>query len=117
MDLGRKSEEPGIPTAAPSKTKEPKMIYPQFDLRDKVVEAFDKAYDCEVDDVIEAKVKLRVSGVRKDEYGASKTFEVLSIDDVQEEGEETDDEEEKTLGYTRPKKGEAPDTSAADLED
>lgn len=119
MDLGRKADSPeGIPTASPAKSKEPKMIYPQFDLRDKVVEAFDKEYDCEVDDVIEAKVKLRVSGVRKDEYGQSKTFEVLSIDEVEVEGDEEPDDEEKSLGYKRPSKKDAPDTSAADdLED
>lgn len=119
MDLGRKSEQPeGLPTASPAKGKEPKMIYPQFDLRDKVAEAFGKEYDCDVGDELTATVKLRVSGIRNDEYGQSKTFEVTEIDDIEEQGggDEPDDEE-KTLGYKRPKKTEVPDTSAADLED
>lgn len=119
MDLGRKAEEPGLVTASPAKSKEPKMVYPQFDLRDKVAEKFGEEYDCDVGDTLTATVELRVSGIRNDEYGQSKTFEVTKIDDVKVTGEEDEpDEEEKTLGYKRPSKSEAPDTSAADnLED
>lgn len=119
MNLGRKSESSeGLPTASPAKSKEPKMIYPQFDLRDKVSEAFGKEYDCDVGDTLTATVKLRVSGIRNDEYGQSKTFEVTEIDDVEVDGEEPEDEETKTLGYKRPSKSNAPDTTGADnLED
>jgi len=119
MELGRKAEDSPITTASPAKGKEPKMVYPQFDLRDKVAEAFGKEYDCDVGDELTATVKLRVSGIRNDEYGQSKTFEVTEIDDVEVSGEEDDeDEETKTLGYKRPGKSEAPDTSGADnLED
>jgi len=94
--------------------------YPSFNLSDEVAQKFSEEYDCEVGDELTATVKLRVSGIRKDEYGHSLTFDVVSLDNVQEQGdaEKSDepDEEEKTLGYKRPAgKNETP--GIADLAD
>lgn len=119
MDLGTKRPEGGA-LVSPQKG-ENKVFYPSFDISDDKAKKFLAEYDCDVDDVITATVKLRVSGLRKDEYGHSVTLEVQSIDDVKTEGGEAEpDDEEKALGYKRNKstsKNETPDLSAAKLAD
>jgi len=108
MDLGREiNHGPGLTSGVTELKKH--VSYPSFQLSDEVAKKFGEEYDCEVGDELTAVVKLRVSGIREDEYGHSKTFDVKSIDDVKEEGssEESDesesgDAEEKVLGYKRP---------------
>lgn len=133
MELGTKSKGPeGLPSTAES--SEPKTSYPGITLRDDVADAFRKECpDCEVGEELTATVKLRVSGTRDDQYGKSVDFEVLSMDDISDEDEnspgnegapgeaeaepeEGDESEEKILGYKRPKVSkEAPSVSAKDL--
>lgn len=110
MDLGREINH-DVPSQAylPSGGKK-HTSYPSFNLSDEIAKKFGAEYDCEVGDELTANVKLRVSGIREDEYGHSITFDVVSLDDVTETGGadkeaepgESDDEEEKTLGYKRP---------------
>lgn len=132
MDLGTKMKSPGALPATPVGETEPKVTYPGFSLNDKVAEEFSKEYDCEVGDELTATVRLRVSGIRKDEYGNSKSFELLSMDNIAEvpadgkadegdgKGNEEDSPEaaeEKVIGMKLPKKKtEAPDTSAASID-
>jgi len=120
MDLGREINHDIGALATAQKPKQ-KASYPSFQLSDEVAEKFSSEYDCEVGDELTATVKLRVSGIRKDEYGHGITFDVVSIDDVSEkpdaddEGGDEDDAEEKTLGYKRPEgKHETPDLSVND---
>lgn len=132
MDLGRKMKAPGSEPASPVSAKEPKVTYPGFSLNDEIADSFLKEYDCDLGDEITATVKLKVTSLRKDEYGNSVGFDVLSLDDVQDSGktdedengkkksddDEASDEETKTLGYKRPTvKKETPSVSAKDLAD
>jgi hypothetical protein len=124
MDLGQKISHSGL--VSPKADKE-RISYPSFNLRDDVAKKFQEEYDCDMDEEYKATVTLKVSSLRKDEFGHSIGFDILSIDNVKgEEGGEHDeadekeekDEEEKTLGYKRqtPAK-ETPDMSAKTLED
>lgn len=116
MDLGTKRESLNGPTS-PSPTDSPKVSYPSFAIRDAKATEFLAANECELGDEHEATVKLRVTGVRADQYGKSVDFDVLSIDVTGGgEDEDEDDAEEKMLGYKRgASKKEAPDTSAKTL--
>lgn len=120
MDLGTKRPEGGA-LISPAKGEKNKVSYPSFNISDEKAKKFLAEYDCDVDDELTATVKLRVSGLRKDEYGHSLTLDVQSIDDVKDESEkEEPDEEEKVLGYKRKKSesmNETPDTSAKNLEE
>jgi hypothetical protein len=118
MNLGQK--RPSGEIAVPQKSTEPKETFPGFNLNDKIADEFLKEYDCDLGDKITATVKLRVSSLRKDEYGNSIGFEVLTLDDIEVVGEEEENEkdsDEKVLGYKPKEKPEAPDTTEADLEE
>lgn len=125
MDLGTKQKSPGAIPPSPVDAKQPKITYPSLYLNDDKAEEFLKDNSGELGTEITATVKLRVVSLRKDEYGNSVSFDVLSLDDIQSSSadkkeKESDDAEEKTLGYKRPKSTslkEVPDTSAKDLED
>jgi hypothetical protein len=115
MNLGQK--RPSGELVSPQKSDEPKETFPSFTLSDKIADAFLKEYDCDLGDEITAKVKLKVSSLRKDEYGNSVGFEMRTLDDIKVVGEEDDEKEsgdEKVLGYKPKEKPEAPDTSEAD---
>jgi hypothetical protein len=128
MNLGKEIKEPtpgGVSLAAPTDSKEPKISYPDFTVRDEAATKLLEEYSCDVGEEIAATVRLKVSGRREDEYGKSITFEVLDLEDMAEErdekvGDEADaeepDDEEKVLGYKRNKsKKETPSVSAKDL--
>lgn len=133
MDLGRKlPSEPGV-----SAKPESKISYPGFNLNDDVAKEYCEKYSCELGEEITATVKLRVSSLRKDEYGHSVGFDVLSMDvkggekksdagegetpkpDATEDNSADEDaEEEKVLGYKRPKANKPkPPVTATDLEE
>ena len=137
MDLGTKQKkgETGLPSPMDDKAK---ITYPDLVLRDKKVEAFLK--ECpdskELGYELSAMVNLRVSGLSEDEFGKRLNFEVLSIDDLEDTDEDEDEEkedkdekgaekaedkepdEEKVLGYKRPKVTKpAPPMGAEDLEE
>jgi len=92
IDLGTKPEPPEA-VGAPTK-EEPKIQYPSFTLRDENVDKLkeETGHDCQVDDVYLADVKLRVSGVRSDEYGKSIELEVVEMDEIEPEGGASEDE-------------------------
>jgi len=159
MDLGKKIEkgEDGLPVS--SVAGAPDVSYPSFSLNDKVAEEFEKQCDCKMGDTLTATVKLKVTGYSDDQIGKRVQLDVLSLDNVSEEGGEKgegetkdgddvngadnaadenpgdksgeeptnegqsnrsdgSDDEEKVLGYKRPKafsKREAPKISAKDL--
>lgn len=137
MDLGIKQEAPK-PIDAPVSpdSKEPKVSYPSYDVRDAAADELRKQYGCDVDVEGTAKIKFRIAGNSKDQYSNRVTIEVQSMDDIHTNGspegdvdddEETDSaestgtgeasEEEKTLGYKRPvSKKESPPMTAKDLE-
>jgi hypothetical protein len=131
MDLGKKSPSPEVAPSLVSDTK--KISYPGVTLNDEVAEAFLKDHPCDLGDELTATVKLRVSSLRKDEYGHSVGFDVVALDDVkasggekedaegetEDDGDESEpDDQEKILGYKRkPSKKEAPGISAKELSD
>lgn len=83
MNLGTKPQTEIMPTAAsPSK---PKIRYPSFNLDDEKMEEFMDAHPKEFNDTSEAKVKVRVGGLRRDEYGKSIRFEVLEMEPTKDE--------------------------------
>jgi hypothetical protein len=79
------------PMEVPTK-KEPKITYPTLCIRDKSLEAVFGKELPDVGEELEATVKLRVKGVRSDEYGKSVDFEVVAGEFG--ELEEVDSEEE-----------------------
>jgi hypothetical protein len=140
MDLGRKMKSPGAIPASPVDSGEPKITYPGLSLSDKVAEEFAKEHEPKLGDEFAATVRLRVTSLTADEYGQRVSFDVLELDDVTEEGEETDEDrkkasessdsgsgsgeseddasETKVLGYKRKKtEKETPDLSAKSLQD
>lgn len=138
MDLGRKNKGPGALAGPPASAEEPKITYPGLSLSDKVAEEFAKAHEPKLGDEFAATVRLRVTSLTADEYGQRVSFDVMELDDVTEEGEETDEDrakaaegsgsgsgsgesdedESKVLGYKRKKtEKETPDISAKSLQD
>lgn len=114
MDLGREIPSGPEMSAAPS-MPEKRVSYPGFTLNDEVAKTFCAAHTCELGTEFTAKVKLKVTSLRKDEYGHSLGFDVEALDGIATP-EKEDDSEEKSLGYKRPKsKKEAPNLSAKDL--
>ena len=123
MELGQKSSENGLPSTAGE--EKDKVSFPSYSLRGDKMEEFLK--ECpeakEVGYELTARVKLKVSGYRDDQYGKDLTLEVQSMDDFKDEDEDEGtgdeeasespdeeqaegnepDEEEKILGYKRPK--------------
>ena len=126
-------KEPGAIAATPKDQKEPKITYPDFSLSDKSAVEFSKDHEPTLGQEYAATVRLRVTSLTADKYGSRVQFEVLELDDVAEEGEETEEDtkkaaeaseteddknEEKVLGFKRKKVAkEAPDISAKSLED
>lgn len=130
-------KSPGAIAATPVDEKAPKITYPGLSLSDKVAEEFDKEHEPKLGDEFAATVRLKVVSLTADEYGQRVSFDVMELDDVTEEGEETDedrkkaaegsgsgsgesedDEETKVLGFKRKKTvKEAPDISAKSLQD
>lgn len=102
LDLGTTHEDMEMP-AMPAKVSkgDPKKCYPQFSIRDKAYAAFKKKFGPQdVNDELTATVRLRVCGVRADEYGSSMELEVKSIlgDAIEEEAE--DDSKEDAVEET-----------------
>jgi hypothetical protein len=130
MNLGKEEKiSLGVPPQSlPDEgDKEPKIVYPDFCVRDEAATKLLDEYECTLGEEIAATVRLRVSKLQSDEYGKCVGFEVIEIDDMapeteEKEGEEApeeegDAEEEKALGYKRRKVvKEAPSVSAKDLE-
>lgn len=131
MNLGKEQKDTGpVALAVPGESKEPKVVYPDFCVRDEAATKLLDAYPCSLGDEIAATVLLKVTALREDEYGKSVTFEVREVDDMTEESEEKegsaaeeanespeDEAEEQALGYKRTKvKKEAPTMGAKDLE-
>jgi hypothetical protein len=124
MNLGKETKPPetaGVPLASPTDSKEPKISYPDFTVRDDAAKELLKEWPCELGQEYAATVLVRVSALRADEYGQSVSFEVKELEDMTEESEEKQaedkpDDEEKMLGYRRKKtEKEAPAMSAKDL--
>lgn len=78
MDCGMKHES--TMPAIPSQGDRPKIVYPAFDLRDDKAEEFLNQFPADVDDEFDAKVHLKVTGTRSDEYGQCVTFSVLKLE-------------------------------------
>lgn len=116
MDLGRKRPDPSLPVSISA--PEIKVSYPSFNLNEDVAKKFCEAHPCKVGQEFTAKVKLKVTGQRQDEYGHSLTLDVESIDGIETPDDESEAKsEKKSLGYTRPKQvKETPDMSAKTLE-
>lgn len=115
---------PGAEPASPVDEKQPKVSYPSLNLSNKVADSFLKECDADLGDEITATVCLKITSLRKDEYGNSVGFDVLSLEDISgtdddDKGDEKPDAEEETLGYKRPKQSakESPDISADSLKD
>ena len=127
MDLGKKFSIDSL--ATPTSGDEPKTSYPGFSLSDEVADQFLKDSGAKVGDEFAATVRLKVTGLSDDQIGKNVRFDVIELDDVTEEGEDTSsgsgsgeaeepDEETKTLGYKRKKtEKETPDISAKTLQD
>ena len=127
MDLGKKFSIDSL--ATPTSGDEPKTSYPGFSLSDEVADQFLKDSEAKVGDEFAATVRLKVTGLSDDQIGKNVRFDVIELDDVTEEGEDTSsgsgsgeaeepDEETKTLGYKRKKtEKETPDISAKSLQD
>ena len=117
MNLGR--EHSMEPATLPVSISAKKISYPGITLNDEVAKTFCAKHPCELGQEFTGKVKLRVTGLRKDEYGHSLSFDVESIDGVSTNKEEDADNESKTLGYKRPTKEvkEKPDMSSKTIED
>lgn len=147
MELGQTSDSSNGPLSTADEGKD-KVSYPSYSLRGDKMEEFLK--ECpeakEVGYELTARVKLKVSGFRDDQYGKDLTLDVQSMDDFKDEDEDEDeneetpaeeasetpeeeateqaegsepDEEEKMLGYKRPQRENkpAPGASAKDLEE
>ena len=139
MDLGKKFSIDSL--ATPPSGDEPKTSYPGFSLSDEVADQFLKDSGAKVGDEFAATVRLKVTGLSDDQIGKNVRFDVIELDDVTEEGEDTSsgsgsgeaggegsssgsgeaeepDEETKALGYKRKKtEKETPDISAKSLQD
>lgn len=90
-NLGYKSE----PMPVPSSKMDKKMSYPHLCIRDKSLEAAFGKEMPQVGEEIEATVKLRVTGIRNDEYGKSVDFDVVSGEFGEpEEGEDMEESED-----------------------
>lgn len=94
-----------------AESKEPR--YPDLTLRDEQVERVKGDHQCTPGDEYTATVRLRVSGVKDDEYGSSLSFQVLSMDEFtpaeggaeyDEEVEEDEPEEKTAKGKQQPSK-------------
>ena len=90
MNLGRKrtdlSDSPGIPDM-------PDVAYPSICLNDDVAKEFIEAHEIDLGKEFEATVKLKVTGVRKDEYGQS--FDVIELNTDGESSSKEEGGEEK----------------------
>ena len=98
-----------------------------------MADAFTKEQEPKLGDEYAATVRLRVTSLTADEYSNRVEFDVLDLDDIAEESEETDEDKKKSddaeanesddadakvLGFKRKKtEKEAPDISAKTLED
>lgn len=104
IDLGIKPEPPS--TVEAQKSEEPRIQYPSFTLRDENANKLkeETGHECTVDDYYTAVVRLRVSGVRSDEYGKSVEFEVVDMDEIEPEG---GGEEEEAEANAKKKSGKA----------
>lgn len=126
-------KNPGSVAPTPVDEKKPKITYPGFSLSDKIAEQFTEENSPKLGDEFAATVRVKVTSLTADEYGSRVGFDVLEMDDITEEGEETDEDrkkaadaeaeesgetEEKVLGYKRKVSAkEAPDISAESLAD
>lgn len=92
MDLGTEpSKTPGViePAKGPS--------YPGLSLSDdKAKEFLEECPDLKIGDEVTAKVKLKVSSLRHDNYGHSIGFDAVSLDDIDHDGDY--DEHKNTEG-------------------
>lgn len=92
MNLGRKRTDlidpPGMPDV-------PDVTYPSFCLNDDVAKEFIEAHEINLGKEFEATVKLKVTGVRKDEYGQSVTFDVFELNTDGESSSKEEGGEEK----------------------
>lgn len=77
-DLGTKAEK--TPCLS-EKMDEPS--YPSFCVRDKAMEEFLGGNEVDVGDEFEVRMKVRVTGIRNDEYGKSLDMKVLESDDLE----------------------------------
>jgi hypothetical protein len=122
MDLGIKDKPlDAVPNAVGK--RERKVSYPSFDVRDEHADEIRKEQDCEMGSEGTATIKFRLTGNVQDNYSNRITFDVLTMDITsygdkkKDEKKENEDDEEKTIGYKRPKaEKETPSTSAKDLE-
>ena len=88
-DLGTKGES-NYPT--PAKTDE--TSYPKLCLYDKAMDEFLGGQKVELGDEFEVKLKVRVSGMRKDKHSQSLDLEVLESEELDlEEKSESEDED------------------------
>lgn len=130
----------------PVSPNESKVSYPGMSLNEDVAKAFLADADVKLGDTITAKVTFKVVGLREDQYGHSVSLDATSMDDIEggsgdgaeagmggtgeddaneglpgkKDPVDADADEEKILGYKRPKanpKLETPDTSAKSILD
>ncbi len=82
-NFGIKPEKPTGPCCEPDKSEyaDP-LSYPTVCFRDEHMKLLEKVFGkLDIDQEVEATFVLRVSGVRKDEYGQSTDFKVISMSD------------------------------------
>lgn len=82
MDLGVKNDPPTTAVAMLSdsqESKEPKIHYPNFCIRDELAEKFAKEFEIKKDQEFEAVVKIKVSGWADEEYGKRVELSVMEI--------------------------------------
>ena len=90
-DLGAKHSYESMPVEAKKDT----VRYPELCIRDKSLEAAFGKQLPEVGEEMEATLKLRVKGIRNDEYGKSVDFHVVAGEFGEpEEGGEPEGEDE-----------------------
>jgi|ERR1043166_4415591 hypothetical protein len=95
MDLGVKPEKPTEAVGPSLGTSEgPKIMYPSFSIPEKLMDDFLEAHPVEFEDEVTARVKLRVTGMRQEDYGSGITLSVLSIDNIKPISSESSDKKD-----------------------
>lgn len=102
MDLGIKHG--GGEKTMPATADMPSTSYPSFTLNDKLAEEFlDDHPDISLEDELTVTMKIKLSSMRQDNYGAAVGFDCLSMEPQGEakEGDAEDDKSDKDDGEKR----------------
>lgn len=75
-DLAQKPSKNPVGASEPSKPS-----YPTLTLRDDQVDKVKGEHECNVDDIYDAYVRLKVTGISNDEFGQRLEFAVTNMDE------------------------------------